>query len=86
MTPEDLVDASLDDFNSGNFSQCIHDATQSLKLRPGMPAAWNNIVLCNGYLGQWEEAVQAAEEGVRLEPEVAEARDNLEWARSEGRH
>jgi len=85
MTPEDLVEASLDDYNRGDFAQCIYDATQSLKTRPGMPAAWNNIVLCNGYLGKWEEAIQAAEEGVRLEPEVAEARQNLEWARSEGR-
>jgi hypothetical protein len=50
-----------------------------------MPAAWNNIVLCNGYLGKWAQAVEAAEEGVRLEPEVAEVRENLEWARSEGR-
>ena len=85
MTPENLVEASLDDFNRGDFAQCIDDATQSLKTRPGMPAAWNNIVLCNGYLGKWEEAVQAAEEGVRLEPEMPEVRQNLEWARSEGR-
>jgi hypothetical protein len=85
MTPENLVEASLDDYNRGDFAQCIYDATQSLKARPGMPAAWNNIVLCNGSLGKWKEAVQAAQEGVRLEPEVAEARENLEWARSEGR-
>jgi hypothetical protein len=85
MTPESLVEASLDDFNRHDFAKCIDDAAQSLKMRPGMPAAWNNIVLCTGHLGKWEEAVQAAEEGVRLEPEVAEARRNLEWALSEGR-
>ena len=83
-TPEDLVEASLDDYNRGDFAQCIYHATESLKARPGMPAAWNNIVLCNGYLGKWGEAVRAAREGVRLEPEVAEARRNLEWALSEG--
>lgn len=84
MTPESLVEASLDDFYRGDFAQCIYDATQSLKLRPGMPAAWNNIVLCNGYGGKWAEAVQAAEEGVRLEPEIPAARQNLEWAISGG--
>ncbi len=84
MTPEDLVEASLDDYNRGDFAQCIDHATESLKARPGMPAAWNNIVLCNGYLGKWGAAVQAAQEGVRLEPEVAEARENLEWALSKG--
>lgn len=85
MTPEDLVEASLDDFDRADYAQCIYDATQSLKARPGMPAAWNNIVLCNGYLGKWKEAVQAAEEGVRLEPEIPEVRENLQWALSEGR-
>ncbi|HVV45155.1 MAG TPA: hypothetical protein VHC72_08105, partial [Bryobacteraceae bacterium] len=85
MTPESLVEASLDDFNRGDFAQCIYDARRSLKLRPGMPAAWNNIVLCNGYLGKWAEAVQAAEEGVRLEPEIPAVRRNLEWAISGGR-
>jgi hypothetical protein len=85
MTPESLVEASLDEFNRGDFAQCIYDATQSLKMRPGMPAAWNNIVLCNGYLGKWEEAADAAAEGVRLEPEVRAARENLEWAISRGR-
>jgi hypothetical protein len=85
VTPESLVDASLDDFNRDEFEKCVEDAAQSLKLRPGMPAAWNNIVLCNGYLGRWEDAVAAAKEGVRLEPEVVEARENLQWALSEGR-
>jgi len=85
MTPENLMEASLAEYNRGNFAQCIYDATQSLKMRPGMPAAWNNIVLCNGSLGKWREAVEAAQEGVRLEPEVSEARENLKWALSEGR-
>ena len=47
-TPEESVDASLEDYNRGDFGQCVYDATQSLKLRPGMPSAWNNIALCNG--------------------------------------
>jgi hypothetical protein len=85
VTPESLIEASLEKFNRGDFVRCISDATQSLRARPGMPAAWNNIALCNGYLGRWDEAVRAAEEGVALEPEVPEARQNLEWARSEGR-
>jgi hypothetical protein len=85
MTPESLVEASLDDFHRGDFAACIDHATQSLKMRPGMPAAWNNIVLCNGYGGRWEEAADAAAEGVRLEPEVRAARENLDWALSKGR-
>ncbi|HVY95128.1 MAG TPA: glycosyltransferase 87 family protein, partial [Bryobacteraceae bacterium] len=77
-TPESLVDASLDDYDHGNFAKCVYEAMESLKLRPGMPAAWNNIAICYGELGNWERAVAAAEEGFRLEPEVPEVRENLE--------
>ncbi|HVW09290.1 MAG TPA: glycosyltransferase 87 family protein [Bryobacteraceae bacterium] len=79
-TPESLVEASLEDYDRGDFAKCVYDAKESLKLRPGMPAAWNNIALCYGELGNWERAAAAAEEGFRLEPEVPEVRQNLEWA------
>ena len=79
-TPEDYVDASLDDYNRGDYEQCVHDATESLKHRPGMPAAWNNISLCQAGLGKWDEAVAAAVEGLRIEPESDEVRQNLDWA------
>ncbi len=73
-TPETWVDASLDDYNNGNFVQCIYDATESLKFRPAMPAAWNNIALCHAELGQWDVAIAAEKEAVRIEPESDEVR------------
>lgn len=79
-TPEDYVDASLDDYNRGDFTQCVYDATQSLKLRPGMPAAWNNISLCNAELGDWDASIAAATEALRIEPESDIVRENLEMA------
>jgi hypothetical protein len=84
-TPEMLVNTSLDDYERGHFAQCAYHASESLKLRAGMSAALNNLVLCNGRMGNWERAVKAAEEGVRLEPEAPEARRNLEWALGHGR-
>lgn len=78
-TPESYVDASLNDYNNNDFGLCVYDAAESLKLRPGMPAAWNNIALCNAYLGKWDEAIAAAREGFRLEPESDVVRQNLEW-------
>ncbi len=79
-TPEDYVEASLSDYNNGDFQQCISDARESLKLRPGMPAAWNNISLCEGELGNWDEAITAAREGLRIEPESEVVRENLDYA------
>lgn len=83
VKPEDLVDASLNDYNNGDFAQCVYDATESLKLRGGMPAAWNNIAVCNAELGRWDDAVAAATEDFRLEPESDVVQQNLAWAIAE---
>lgn len=77
-TPEDYVDASERDFNSGEFTQCVSDATESLKLRPGMPAAWYNISLCSAELGEWDAAIAAATEALRIEPESDDVRQTLD--------
>ncbi len=81
-TPESYVEASLYDYNTGDYSQCVYDATESLKLRPGMPAAWNNITLCNAEMGLWDAAVVAATEALKVEPENELVRQNLEWTLS----
>ena len=78
--PEDLVDDSLAEYNRGDYAQCVFDATESLKLRPGMPAAWNNISLCNFSLGNYDAAATAAAESLRLEPESDELRQYLNQA------
>jgi hypothetical protein len=79
-TPEDSVYASLDDYNNGDFTQCVADARDSLRLRPGMSAAWNNISLCSAELGDWNAAVAAAEDALRSEPESDSVRENLKRA------
>jgi len=78
-TPEGYVDMSEMDYNQGEYAQCVSDATESLKLRPSMPAAWYNISLCNSQLGNWDAAVAAATEGLRIEPESDVVRENLAW-------
>lgn len=78
-TPEDYVDASQHDYDSGDYAQCVSDARESLKLRPGMPAAWYNISLCSSQLGDWDTAVAAATAAMRIEPESDDVRANLEW-------
>jgi tetratricopeptide (TPR) repeat protein len=78
-TPEDLVDMSQRDYDDGEFTQCVYDATESLKLRAGMPAAWYNIAICNAQLGAWDAAVAAATEAYRIEPESDDIRQTLDW-------
>ena len=78
-TPEDYVDTSEHDYDNGDYAQCVSDARESLKLRPGMPAAWYNISLCSSQLGDWDTAVAAATAAMRIEPESDDVRENLEW-------
>lgn len=78
-TPEDYVDTSEHDYDTGNYAQCVSDATESLKLRPGMPRAWYNISLCSAQLGDWDAAVAAATAAMRIDPESDVMRENLEW-------
>ena len=78
-TPEDYIDTSERDYDSGDYAQCVHDAKESLKMRPGMPAAWYNISLCSAQIGDWDAAVAAATEAMRIEPESEEVRENLDW-------
>jgi tetratricopeptide (TPR) repeat protein len=84
-TPEEFVDASEADYNRGDYDECVVDATESLKLRPGMPAAWYNISICNVALGYWDAAIAAATEALRIEPESDDVRETLEWAVGEKR-
>jgi hypothetical protein len=78
-TPEDYVNSSEQDYDTGEFEQCVIDAKESLKLRPGMPAAWYNISICSAQLGDWDAAVAAATAAMRIEPESDVVRENLEW-------
>jgi tetratricopeptide (TPR) repeat protein len=84
-TPEDFVYASLSDYENGAFAECIADAQASLRLRPGMPAAWNNISLCNGSLGNWDVAIAAAKEALHSEPDYTIAQQNLDWVTDQKR-
>ena len=68
-TLEDYVETSGRDYDNGDYAQCVSDATESLKLRPGMPAAWYNISVCSAQCGDWDAAVAAATAAMRIEPE-----------------
>jgi tetratricopeptide (TPR) repeat protein len=79
-TPEDYVNSSLQDYDNGDFAQCVSDARKSLEFRPDMPAAWNNVSLCSAELGDWNTAVEAAVQALRIEPESEVVRQNLAMA------
>ncbi|MGD1073708.1 MAG: glycosyltransferase 87 family protein, partial [Bryobacteraceae bacterium] len=77
-TPEEYIDSSSDAFTSGAFAECISDARESLRFRPGLPRAWYNISLCHASLHAWDAAIVAAAEALRFDPDPGIARQILQ--------
>jgi tetratricopeptide (TPR) repeat protein len=80
-TPDSYLDASLQAYQQGRFSESITAARQALTLHPDLALAWNNIAASYNALGLFDDGMHAAEEAIRLQPDFPLAKNNLEWAR-----
>ncbi|MFP5230242.1 MAG: tetratricopeptide repeat protein [Acidobacteriota bacterium] len=83
QTPEDLLNASLHAFQTGQYEQSIEEAELALKLRPSYAEAYNNIAACYSAMHQWNHAIAAAQKAVSLRPNFQLAKNNLAWAVSQ---
>jgi tetratricopeptide (TPR) repeat protein len=79
----ELLNASLNAYQSGDFQKCIRLAQQALELKPDSAEAYNNIAAGNAAMKNWEEAIRAAQQALKLKPDFQLARNNLAWAESE---
>lgn len=82
-TPEDWLNASLVDEQSGQHQKCIEDAQRALKLRPDYAEAYNNMAAAYSSMRQWDQAISAAQTAIRLRPDFQLAKNNLAWALSQ---
>jgi tetratricopeptide (TPR) repeat protein len=82
-TPESYLEQSLQDFQHGQFQECIADSTEALRLRPGYAEAYNNVSACSTRLLRWDDAIRSAQEAVRLKPDFQLAKNNLAWAQQQ---
>lgn len=85
QTAEDWLNASLREYQGGQYAESIHDAEEALRLRPNYAEAYNNIAAGYAAMGKWDPAIAAAESAVRLKPDFQLARNNLAWAESQKR-
>lgn len=71
------INASLRQYQSGNYKGCIEDAQRALQLQPKSAAAYINIGAGYAGLQQWDLAVRSEREALRLDPTSTLARNNL---------
>jgi tetratricopeptide (TPR) repeat protein len=72
------INASLYQYQGGNYLACITDAKQALKLKPDSELAYNNIGAAYAGLHQWDLAIENEREALRIKPEFALAKSNLD--------
>jgi len=86
LTAEEWLNASLLDYQAGQFQKSVQDANAALRLRPDYAEAYNNIAAASSSMGKWDEAISAAQTAIRLKPDFQLAKNNLAWALSQKSH
>ncbi|CAN5280450.1 hypothetical protein BH09BAC5_BH09BAC5_08800 [soil metagenome] len=74
------VSLSLIYYNYGAYQKCVESATTALIYKPNSIEAYNNI--CSGYnmLEEWDKAIDAAEKGLKINPDYELLKNNLRAA------
>jgi tetratricopeptide (TPR) repeat protein len=71
------INASLYQYQGGNYEACINAARQALKLKPDSELAYNNMGAAYAGLRQWDPAIENEREALRIKPDFTIAKNNL---------
>lgn len=77
------INASLYQYQRGNYDACISAAKQALKLKPDSELAYNNIGAAYAGLRQWDLAIENERQALQIKPDFTLARNNLALYTSE---
>ena len=76
-TPENYLNLSLEYYNEGEFQKCIDVAKQAILLKPDYDLAYNNICAAYNRLKKWDDAINAGQKGIKINPNNQLLRNNL---------
>jgi tetratricopeptide (TPR) repeat protein len=79
-TPEFYQEQAMGLYQAGRYRECIDSAKRAIGLYPEYTKAFNLMSVCYMNLGMYDDAVAAAREAVRIEPDFQLARNNLNLA------
>ena len=77
----ELIDASLQLYRTHRYEEAILMAEGALRIDPRADRAYNNICAAHNELGNWDQAIQACEAAIAINPGNELAHSNLRWAR-----
>jgi tetratricopeptide (TPR) repeat protein len=77
-----LLNLSLQQYQAGNYKECIRSAHLALEIDPRSAAAWNNIAAADSAMRNWPQAIAAAQKALAIQPNFTLARNNLAWAKA----
>jgi tetratricopeptide (TPR) repeat protein len=75
--PGDFVNKLLENYNRGNFSTVIQDATQLILKYPDAYEIWNMMGACYARLGVPDKSLEAFKKVIVIKPDYAEGYNNI---------
>ena len=79
---ESYNELSFEFFRAGMPARSVETSLEAIRLNPRMAGYFNNLCAAYNDLHQYQQAVVACENALRLDPALQLARNNLVWARS----
>jgi tetratricopeptide (TPR) repeat protein len=77
-TEANYITLSLVYYNLGSFQKCADAAQKALECNPKSSAAFNNICSAYNMLKLWDKAIEAGENGLKIDPNNQLLKNNLE--------
>jgi tetratricopeptide (TPR) repeat protein len=82
LTSDDYLNLSLTHYNQGNYKACIEAARRSNELAPSS-AAFNNICTAYNQLKEYDKAIEACNQALKIDATNQYAKGNLNYAKSQ---
>jgi Tfp pilus assembly protein PilF len=83
LTEADYIKLSLAYFNKGDYNKSIEACQEILAIDSNSALAYNNMCAAYNALHQWDAAIDAGNKAIRIKPDFALARNNVNFALSQ---